>query len=428
MDIGRNDPCPCGSGKKFKRCCGAVSLTDPMETAATAWRAVQDAVEPKVLRFLRQVAGESAMAKASDDFGLAHPGVHADGPEAQLFLPWLLYDWPAETDSFARRYLVEQGHRLDEWERRFLEAASSAPTSYHEVLAVEPGRSLRMNDVILGTEATLFERSGSQYLHEGDLMYARVVAFEDVALIVGSGSLVIPPIEKGTVLDLKGSLRRSFRSLSADLLRRVEPQLREYYFVIRERLLNPKRPEMRNTDGDPMEFHALSYRVDSAEAAFDALHHLAVGASREELLRDATLRPDGRLRSVTFSWSKLGNKLHASWDNTVLGTVAITEQELRIEVNSAKRAKRIGAEVRKRLGDRAIFLTDETKSIDGMLLETKKACEDTGRQAGAPRARTFREPPRSSGCHAGCLGEALGDVDRRKGPGTRWKDAEDSDA
>jgi hypothetical protein len=22
--IGRNDPCPCGSGKKFKRCCGSV--------------------------------------------------------------------------------------------------------------------------------------------------------------------------------------------------------------------------------------------------------------------------------------------------------------------------------------------------------------------------------------------------------------------
>lgn len=24
MQVGRNDPCPCGSGKKFKRCCGAV--------------------------------------------------------------------------------------------------------------------------------------------------------------------------------------------------------------------------------------------------------------------------------------------------------------------------------------------------------------------------------------------------------------------
>lgn len=24
--IGRNDPCPCGSGKKFKHCCGKITL------------------------------------------------------------------------------------------------------------------------------------------------------------------------------------------------------------------------------------------------------------------------------------------------------------------------------------------------------------------------------------------------------------------
>ena len=23
QDVGRNDPCPCGSGKKYKKCCGA---------------------------------------------------------------------------------------------------------------------------------------------------------------------------------------------------------------------------------------------------------------------------------------------------------------------------------------------------------------------------------------------------------------------
>lgn len=22
VNVGRNDPCPCGSGKKFKKCCG----------------------------------------------------------------------------------------------------------------------------------------------------------------------------------------------------------------------------------------------------------------------------------------------------------------------------------------------------------------------------------------------------------------------
>ncbi|MCZ2154947.1 MAG: SEC-C domain-containing protein [Bryobacterales bacterium] len=24
--VGRNDPCPCGSGKKFKKCCGAATV------------------------------------------------------------------------------------------------------------------------------------------------------------------------------------------------------------------------------------------------------------------------------------------------------------------------------------------------------------------------------------------------------------------
>jgi hypothetical protein len=29
MNVGRNDPCPCGSGKKYKKCCGAVISIAP---------------------------------------------------------------------------------------------------------------------------------------------------------------------------------------------------------------------------------------------------------------------------------------------------------------------------------------------------------------------------------------------------------------
>ena len=38
-NIGRNDPCPCGSGKKYKRCCGgaAVNSTASMEYAARSF-------------------------------------------------------------------------------------------------------------------------------------------------------------------------------------------------------------------------------------------------------------------------------------------------------------------------------------------------------------------------------------------------------
>ena len=33
MPVGRNDPCPCGSGKKYKRCCGAVVAINPVSVA-----------------------------------------------------------------------------------------------------------------------------------------------------------------------------------------------------------------------------------------------------------------------------------------------------------------------------------------------------------------------------------------------------------
>lgn len=42
--IGPNEPCDCGSGKKFKKCCGALGrVTDPVQ-------AEQDAIHEEYLR------------------------------------------------------------------------------------------------------------------------------------------------------------------------------------------------------------------------------------------------------------------------------------------------------------------------------------------------------------------------------------------
>jgi hypothetical protein len=38
MPAGRNDPCPCGSGKKYKKCCGAVMPLEPVPSGAAGKR------------------------------------------------------------------------------------------------------------------------------------------------------------------------------------------------------------------------------------------------------------------------------------------------------------------------------------------------------------------------------------------------------
>jgi hypothetical protein len=51
--IGRNDPCPCGSGKKYKRCCLEKDAPAP-----GAWTAAErDSALASLMRFARRDFG-----------------------------------------------------------------------------------------------------------------------------------------------------------------------------------------------------------------------------------------------------------------------------------------------------------------------------------------------------------------------------------
>jgi len=41
MKIGRNDPCPCGSGKKYKKCCWASDEAARVQEAASRTEALE---------------------------------------------------------------------------------------------------------------------------------------------------------------------------------------------------------------------------------------------------------------------------------------------------------------------------------------------------------------------------------------------------
>jgi len=46
MTTGRNDPCPCGSGKKFKKCCQAKEDAARAEQLAKEQAALPDTLDP----------------------------------------------------------------------------------------------------------------------------------------------------------------------------------------------------------------------------------------------------------------------------------------------------------------------------------------------------------------------------------------------
>lgn len=59
--IGRNDPCPCGSGKKFKHCClGKEGRAAPNESATNASEALRKALEGRQFGCLKEIQAFTA--------------------------------------------------------------------------------------------------------------------------------------------------------------------------------------------------------------------------------------------------------------------------------------------------------------------------------------------------------------------------------
>jgi uncharacterized protein (DUF2384 family) len=95
---------------------------------------------------------------------------------------------------------------------------------------------------------------------------------------------------------------------------------------------------------------------------------------------------------VRFSWKKRGNKVHAEWENTVLGSIEIDGTRLTAEVNSEARAAAAREEIEAALGARVRYRATEIQSMERMLAEAKEARSATGSAASEEHNRLAALP------------------------------------
>lgn len=382
--IGRNDPCPCGSGKKYKRCC-----LEQQTAAYRVWAQQRDACEQltqDMLRFAERKLGDQ-IDQAWQDFNMTSLPVPFDAypGEDQVFIPYFLFQWhPRMSRSgevagrrqgiVTRWYEQERSGKLSDRERLFLEQATTQPLSFFEVLWTEAGERMGLRDILVGTEAEVVERSASRMLQRGDITYSQIWNLGTLSILGCTAPIRIPPSWKGELIALRKKLRKKVakqnRDLNAEELLRRADAIRLTYLKIRDGLYTA--PLLANTDGDPLVFHTLKFRIESPEAAFDALAPLALLQSKEELLEDARFGKDGRLHSVEFAWRRKGNAKIPSWDNTTLGDIKIVGRSLIAEVNSENRAKRLRSEIEKRLGSAATHESTSAQTAEEMLAQAPK--------------------------------------------------------
>jgi hypothetical protein len=307
-----------------------------------------------------------------------------------FFIPWFVYEFVADphdpehvanapAESLASLYLRRFGDGLSGIERSFLTSASSSPLSFYVVTSTVPGDEIGLRDVLVGDEVVVKERSASTTVEPGVLLFTRIVVVDGTSVMSGCAPLVIPPEWHLPILDLRARFSHGSPTLSREMVREIDVELRELYFHVEDRVLNPRIPELRNTDGDRLVFTTVTYRLRcTPQMAFDRLKALARVKMRdaEELLTEAERDESGALKGVTFAWSKRGNRMHQEWDNTTLGTIAIDGQRLRIDVNSRRRARRMEREIAKRLGDDAVQESSTAEPVEELLERRRTSPRD----------------------------------------------------
>ncbi len=364
-------------------------------------RSAEGVLVPALFSYAAREFGKEFFNEAWDEFFLWTDTPDEVGSSREFgttFDPFFVFDfvpdaaedplpdgWP--TEPLARHFLHQEVESAPALHREFIEQACKSPASFFAVEALIAGRALDIKDILTGRRFHVLEQSASRTLHAGDVLFTRVVTAGGGSIMIGACPWVIPASWHIPIIDLRERLR-SKRLLTREELRDDNLEIRQTYHHIVDALLHPTRPVMQNTDGDPIELATLTYELDVPVAeAVERLAPLATLRGDVHLADDAR-DPAGAMVAATLTWIRAGNRTHKDWDNTTLGTLRLDGSRLVVEVNSARRRRRIEREIAKRLGAAATLVDTTTTDLAEALERRRNA-----RSAKAADAPTAAEPP-----------------------------------
>ena len=380
--IGRNDPCPCGSGKKYKKCCGAEPseggfIPGPdewfpeSERTGTIWDDYMELLPPlgiyakKISQF--DIDGKE-FDKAVMNFEKQFRPGERNGIPDSLFVSWMYFDlrFGTSRETVAERMLADPIIKgLHEPGPTYLRHMSESYLTFFEIIE----ESIDTDSVVveeLGTGERFTVLHVRRLLNVepvvGEVWYARRMGFPDASFFYTTPYI----FENKAKLELKrviGMQRDDFsRSPQADLVSResylaesqkesavfwaayiLEGMGHGSFFPVAEGMgphEEPDRDELPvlvTTDGEEVVLTEIHFRI------------------RDEAVLRKRL---SRLRSFeycehdkTWTWLKARSRKYPDKPRSVLGGLCIKGEVLIAETSSRERAARLRSKLKRHLGE-----------------------------------------------------------------------------
>lgn len=199
--VGRNDPCPCGSGKKYKQCHEAADRAQ--EDQLRLLRRAQDRLFPKLIEatqseelapstpslFEQYWGGRYTAADMSELDELEDRG-------SERFLTWLAFDAQSGDDGST---LVERiaanppaELELDEHELNLLPTWAGIRLRPYLITEIIKGKGALIQEVLTKETFTLRDHAAAKRLEEHELIFAHLVPVGEEYYIAGAAAQTTP--------------------------------------------------------------------------------------------------------------------------------------------------------------------------------------------------------------------------------------------
>jgi hypothetical protein len=300
--ISRNDPCPCGSGRKFKKCCGESSLRITPLDRAMAIELIEQYVEGCDER---REAREVFYADLDPDVPAMND--HFRDTSESAFLFWFAFDYQLDDGSYVVDRILKANPLLAAGERRYFEQMRATVMMPYEVMAVHPGESVVLRRLGAQEEIEVREKTGSKTFQRWDMLVARLNPVgPSGGPEIEMGAMLIPPMVQEEITkvvheELEGRPDQGgppFKALGAI-----------FHQIWLETIVAPRFPMPVTAEGDPVMFVTLRFDVLDEPRARSALN--AEPALDGEGDRWCWIAGDSQLGTIHLAGSQLTLQTHS---------------------------------------------------------------------------------------------------------------------
>ena len=280
---GRNDPCPCGSGKKYKKCCLQHTYVRTDREDSIRKKLVQD-----LLKLFRQYLYKDAYEDAFFTFwGEFDPSEYLKGHALQSadinFWEWVIHDWvDDERGKTLIDIYIDKRKVLSTDEREVLTMMKNSVLSLYEVREIFPDKGLLLGDLILGDEYDVREKAATAALSKWDILCTRLQHVDGQYIM--SGAVYAFPIKlKDAILgDIIFEYER-YREYKPDA--NMQDFLKEhgehFNFCWYNLIQNPPKIQLATTDGEHFVISRAHFQLNEKDAVVKQLRNIK-GFEEEE--------------------------------------------------------------------------------------------------------------------------------------------------